>query len=351
MIRDPSAQRTMGGGVFLDLRAPPRKRRIPLRQAQRAALGLADSEAAFAALLAAPPGATDLAVFGRDRALSAERTRTLETALGLIVLETGAARTAFAPAGWAAFASGLQARLAAHHADNPDRQGLGREQLRLACEPRLPRPVFDVALHTLSRTSGVALDGAFVRLPSHEVRLAPADAAVWEAIAPLLSGPERFRPPRVRDIAGETGRAETEVRRIMKLACRVGSADEVAHDHVFLRPTVAEMAAIASELSAAAEDGWFPAAAFRDRLDNGRKVAIQILDFFDRHGVTLRRGDLRRINRHRLDLFGAVAEGRAGAEGRGASPVGRPDFKSGWGSEPVPGGFDSHALPPDPGRG
>ena len=42
---------------------------------------------------------------------------------------------------------------------------------------------------------------------------------------------------------------------------------------------------------------------FRDRLDNGRKVAIQILEFFDRHGVTLRRGDLRRVNPRRLDLF------------------------------------------------
>ena len=36
---------------------------------------------------------------------------------------------------------------------------------------------------------------------------------------------------------------------------------------------------------------------------NGRKVAIEILDFFDRLGVTLRRGDLRRINPHRIDMF------------------------------------------------
>ena len=32
--------------------------------------------------------------------------------------------------------------------------------------------------------------------------------------------------------------------------------------------------------------------------------------------------------------------------GREASLVGRPDFKSGWGSETVSGGFDSHSLPP-----
>ncbi len=95
--------------------------------------------------------------------------------------------------------------------------------------------------------------------------------------------------------------------------------------------------------------GQFTAAQFRDRLDNGRKVAIQILEFFDRHGVTLRRGDLRRINRHRLDLFRRAARTAPRprrATGGEASPVGRPDFKSGRGRETVLGGFDSHSLPP-----
>src|SRR5262249_50619654 len=113
--------------------------------------------------------------------------------------------------------------------------------------------------------------------------------------------------------------------------------------------TVAEMVDIMIDSSAKAADGQFSAAQFRDRVDNGRKVAIQILEFFDRHGVTLRRGDVRRINKHRLDLFRRIGEA-AGAEqsnsGREASPVGRPDFKSGRGREPVLGGFDSLSLPP-----
>ena len=97
-----------------------------------------------------------------------------------------------------------------------------------------------------------------------------------------------------------------------------------------------------------AAQGLFSAAQFRDRLDNGRKVAILILEFFDRHGVTLRRGDLRRVNTRRLDLFPRDGGEDAGAAPSGgeASPVGRPDFKSGRGRETVSGGFDSHSLPP-----
>jgi selenocysteine-specific elongation factor len=65
---------------------------------------------------------------------------------------------------------------------------------------------------------------------------------------------------------------------------------------------------VAGELAAASSDGQFGAAQFRDRLDNGRKVAIQILEFLDRHGVTSRRGDLRRMNPQRRTLFGAPGE-------------------------------------------
>ena len=159
----------------------------------------------------------------------------------------------------------------------------------------------------------------------------------------------RFRPPRVRDIAGHSDRSEGDIRRLLKLVARLGRADEIAHDHFFLRDTVREMVALAAE--AAQADGQFTAAHFRDRVENGRKVAIQILEFFDRHGVTLRRGDLRRMNKYRVDMFGAFesvqnAQVPHNGFGRESSPVGRPDFKSGWGSEPVPGGFDSHSLPP-----
>ena len=130
------------------------------------------------------------------------------------------------------------------------------------------------------------------------------DQALWDRIAPSLSGPIRFRPPRVRDFSTDFGVDEKEVRRVLKLTQKLGRTDQIAHDHFFARSTTSEMVAILRDVTAASSDGWFTAADFRDRVQNGRKVAIEILDFFDRHGVTLRRGDLRRLNPHRLDQFG-----------------------------------------------
>jgi selenocysteine-specific elongation factor len=235
------------------------------------------------------------------------------------------------------------------HAGNPDLPGIGLERLRLQLEPRLPAPAFLSVLQGLVRDKEIALDGAWVRLSRHEVRLTPADEKAWQKVALLLGGAERFRPPRVRDIATLLTQREADIRRLLKLLGRMGKTDEVALDHFFLRETVAEMVGIVADLGATSPNAQFTAAQFRDRVDNGRKVAIQILEFFDRHGVTLRRGDLRRINKHRLDLFRRAADtaGRDTSDsGRDSSPVGRPDFKSGRGREPVLGGFDSLSLPP-----
>ena len=85
---------------------------------------------------------------------------------------------------------------------NPDVSGIGHERLRLQLDPRLPASAFRNALQLFARGGEIALDGAWVRLSSHAARLTAKDEELWSAIAPLLGGPGRFRPPRVRDIAG-----------------------------------------------------------------------------------------------------------------------------------------------------
>ena len=95
-----------------------------------------------------------------------------------------------------------------------------------------------------------------------------------------------------------------------------------------MRSAVQEMVTIIADLAERAPNDEFSAAQFRDRVENGRKVAIQILDFFDRHGITLKRDDLRRVNRHRLDLFGPLVHASNDDNGRESSLVGRSDFKS-----------------------
>jgi selenocysteine-specific elongation factor len=173
--------------------------------------------------------------------------------------------------------------------------------------PNRPSPTaFRAVIDSLFRSGSVEQDGPWLRLPAHRATLSAQDERIWQRVQPLIAV-ERFRPPRTRDLARELSVPEAAMRATLKRVQRVGRLTEVAHDQFFLSETVAEMAGIAASIAAADPAGTLTAARFRDRLANGRKVAIQVLEFFDRAGVTVRIGDERRVRSDRLGMFGPTA--------------------------------------------
>ena len=301
VLRDISATRTIGGGVILDLRPPDRRRRTPERLARLAALDGPPDAAMLRRLADLAPYVIDLPEFARDHMIADPAPLAAEA--GLTPLTPA---IHLATALWSRLRQHITAILNAYHAANPDLQGMAVDKLRAATTPILALPAFRLLLAAMQSAGDVAVQGAWVRRPGHTARLAPADEALWQAIAPDLAGPARFRPPRVRDFARANSADERRVRFLLKAVARRGEIDEVAPDHFFLRNTVAEMVGFA--LTLAAGENEFNAAQFRDMLGDGehnagRKVAIQALEFLDRHGVTIRRGDARRIDRRRAALF------------------------------------------------
>jgi selenocysteine-specific elongation factor len=348
IIRDTSASRTIGGGILLDLRPPERKRRSPQRRAELRALDAVDPVSALVGALEGPRGFVDLDAFFRDRAAGAAEAERAAAELDLVTLSGGRQTIALRRAVWQRFTENSIEILDHLHAERPGVQGMPQERLRMSVPPRLPVAIFNAAVKRLVEAGAVAVDRAWLRRPSHQVRMTAEEERIWAKAKPMVGGDMRFRPPRIRDVARTLNIDEKIVRRVFRLAARRGEAEDVALDHFFLADTIAEMAAMAAELADVAQDGSFTASAFRDRLGNGRKVAIQILEFFDQQGFTLRQGDRRRINPARRDLVAGSSRiaGEPQYAGGESSPVGRPDFKSGKGRETVLGGFDSHSLPP-----
>src|SRR5690606_28823382 len=146
-------------------------------------------------------------------------------ALLLEAIAAGSSRVVLLPERFAELRTALVDTLALHHREHADEPGIGQERLRLALTPRLPAPVFASLLARLQQAGEIRLDRAWVRLPSHEVRLSPQEERDWEVVRPLIAGEHRFRPPRVRDIAKSEGLDEALVRRLFKIAARRGEVD------------------------------------------------------------------------------------------------------------------------------
>ncbi len=301
VLRDQSARRTIGGGDVVDPRAPVRKRRAPERLARLEALLAPDPAEALTRLLALEPGFEDLTGFVADRGVTTAGVDVLMATPRLGQLRVGPDTFVHTADRWTKLRDAVVALLAGFHADNPELPGLAGERLRLRLTPVLAKPLFAAVRDRLVADKVVGLQGHWLRLPDHVAQLGAEDRRVAALVTPMIAA-ERFRPPRVRDLSTALAVPEPRVRGACKALARAGDLMEVAPDQFFLRGTVVEMAEIAKTLSV---DARFTAADFRDRLDNGRKVAIQILEFFDRQGFTRRTGDLRRVVKEPDAMFGA----------------------------------------------
>ena len=292
VFRDHSARRTMGGGIVIDPWPPQRGRKHPQRLSILASLGEPDPRQALSRLVAGNPGWVDLTRFALARNLTSAAAAELWETCELVRVGAGDASFGFGPRKWPSLVRRVQRALGAHHQAAPNTPGLEPNRLRVALGPLLPADVFVSAIGVMVREGLIQRDGPWLKLAGHSVRLTPGDERLWGRICPVMER-AKFQPPRVRDFAQLLTTREDEVRQLMRRLARMGRLVEIAHDHFYDRAAVAELTQVAQLLTREARDGKFTAAAFRDRIGTGRKLAIQILEFLDRTGITLREGDLR----------------------------------------------------------
>ena len=205
------------------------------------------------------------------------------------MIETGGLSIGIAGPAWAALKARLLDALTAEQEHAPDMIGVEPERLRRMTSVRLARPAFDALTAELLAAGAIAQTRSWLHLPGHRVTLDAADRALFAQLKPLLDA-RPFNPPRVRDVHHVSGTPEPTVRSLFKRVARAGELYPVARDHYFTAGAVAELAAIVHRLNE--EQGAARAAPFRDIIfadgGGGRKVAIRILEFFDRIGYTRR---------------------------------------------------------------
>lgn len=290
VLRDQRAQRTLGGGRVLDPFAPSRQRRSDVRLRQLQVLRDAiDLEQALPALLETAPGGLDPQRLERQ---FNRRRETWQLPDHVLVIATRQGQLLFARLQWQALKQQLLERLAQFHEQEPDQLGPDRDRLRRFSALPLERPAFVSLLDELLSDGTISSSGPWLHLPDHKVQLSEADAALWECLQPrLLAG--AYDPPWVRTLAAAEQREEAEVRLLLRKLARLGVVHQVVRDLFYPQDTLRRMAELLLQLAAGSP--IVQVAAFRDSLGIGRKRSVQILEYFDRIGLTRRVADQRHI--------------------------------------------------------
>ncbi len=289
ILRDAAGQELLGGGLVLDPLPGPRRRPLALRQQVAEALGQVEAGPALAELASIPGFECDLNWFGCCRNLRPEAVGELLEQADAVLAGAGG-EVAIARSRFERLGKALVEALGRHHLDHPEAGGMTRREMGRAVGEVLSPRLLSTLLTELSAAGRIDASGPFVRLPGHAPCFGPAETAMWNAALALLESDE-IRPIRMAELAGEVKAGEAAVRAMLYRRRIAGDVWQVTESRFLLREHVAALATMASELDA--RHGGFTAAQFRDASGIGRNFIIELLEFFDRIGVTRRVGEKR----------------------------------------------------------
>ena len=294
ILRDQSARRTLGGGTVINPLPEERRQRREERLRQARALVADDPAEALRALLEAAGDGVDFTRFAAARNLTPAEREALAEKVEMVRYGPASAVSAVAARRWASLADALLAELARLHAVEPERLGLTRAELRAECEMPVALALFDAALEDLLARRAIVVEAGLYRLPDHQPVRNPADERMWQRLRPLLDVDDR-RVPVVSDLVTALGTTPPLLEAFLLKFVKQGLLVRVSAKRYFMPAMIERQAALARTLAGAQPSGRFTAADFRDRSGLGRNAVIEILEYFDRIGLTRREGDARAV--------------------------------------------------------
>ena len=206
----------------------------------------------------------------------------------------GAAARWFGAGVPAALRAALLAGAAERAAARPERPFSGQAELA-ALVPALPPADAGLLLQVMVEAGElVAGEGGYA--PAGAGVLGDEQAALAEQILVRLAA-DPMAPPTLATLAEALRRPPRELGQILDVLARRGDVVRVDKDLWFARAAVdGAREVLLGQLEDAAE---VTLAGFRDAAGCGRRNAQALLEYFDREGLTLRRGDVRVARRRR----------------------------------------------------
>lgn len=281
VLRDISARLTLAGARVVTLNPPRRGKRKPEYLQWLRALAAAQGDDVQALDIHLQRDAVRLDDFAWARQLSDEGLKALIN------------RPDYLQAGNSLLSAPLAARwqrklldaLARYHDQHRDEPGPGRERLRRIALPMEDEALVLLLIEQMRESGTVHSHHGWLHLPEHKAGFTDEQQAIWQRVVGLFAD----EPWWVRDLAREANVEESLMRAVLRQAAQQGMITAIVKDRYYRNDRIVAFAKMIRELDL--ERGSTCAADFRDTLNVGRKLAIQILEYFDRIGFTRRRGN------------------------------------------------------------
>ena len=183
----------------------------------------------------------------------------------------------------------LLTALAQYHEQHPDQLGLGKARLYRIAALNQPEKLIYHFIDELLAENQLQQTRGWLHTADHKIQFNEQERALWQQVL------EKFEQHNgqalwVRDLAGLLGQEESAMRNFLYKAGKLGYLTAVVKDRFFLTENIYATARLIKQLSAGKEG--ISVNELRDALQFGRKMTVQLVEYFDRCGFLRRKGNI-----------------------------------------------------------
>ncbi|MEX2129897.1 MAG: DNA/RNA-binding winged helix domain-containing protein, partial [Pseudohongiellaceae bacterium] len=254
ILRDPSATRTLAGGVVIDITVSLQRRNLARRIERLRCLDQADP-AALVSLLGSSSAGVDIDQYGAGRNLSESGITALLAAMDLqpaqpvsLSLASQTSKVLLDRNFFDQYRSRTEQLLGDYHQANPYHVGINPAALAAKLKLGEAQVLFPAILQLLLQQGSIRRDGTSISLAGHTVKTDPEQIKFMQGAKPLLIK-GGFTAPRTFELAEALHLALVKVEKHLRIARQAGQLIQVAPNRHYLPDTIAALAAFTENLA------------------------------------------------------------------------------------------------------
>ncbi|MFU2078436.1 selenocysteine-specific translation elongation factor [Avibacterium endocarditidis] len=188
--------------------------------------------------------------------------------------------------------------LANYHQQQPDQLGLSKARLYRIAAINQPETLIYHFIEKLLEQNKIQQTRGWLHLPEHKIRFNAEEQALWQKVLAHFEQ-QQGQALWVRDLANLLDLEESEMRNFLYKAGKLGYLTPIVRDRFMLTET---LYAYARWIKAfIQQQGEISVNQLRDELQWGRKMTVQLMEYFDRCGFLRRKGNVHLLRDR--DLF------------------------------------------------
>jgi len=302
ILRDQSAKRTIAGGRVIDPLSIPKDRSKLERIEDLHIMNKYEHKEAITLLLSKKTWGIDLIKFSVRRNLNKIETQKLLGINDIIILKEKNKFWGVTTLNWS-----VCIKIVYDYINNLLNQTnklsvLNEEKIIQNFKSVAPGYVIKNILNELIISKSIVRNGKELFLAEHKIIFNSKELYVWEKIK-LILDKNKYHTPTINEIAKELSFDIKETEKVVKKALDLNFLVQVSSNRYFYPDIILYFANIVEKISAISINHKLELSIFRNEAKISRNLAIELLEFFDRKGLTIRLKNDRYLQKKANQVF------------------------------------------------